>query len=181
MISTIRVAKHDDLQVCDSIFSKLAIFWVVMGLSENFTVRPRKCRCMISTLRLDENNDSVAKAIIDTTADTSQGEGQDTWQHTRQCQGRGTGRHPGWHLAINWSIWRPRHWSTRSMTSYQKRRMRHLATHRQSEGRGTGRHGVWHSSRDGGWDNWRHTNRCLIFIEKLIVNLLFHSITTDHF
>ena len=112
MISTIRVAKHDDLQVCDSIFSKLAIFWVVMGLSENFTVRPRKCRFMISTLRLDENNDSVAKAIIDTTADTSRGEGQDTWQHTRQCQGRGTGRHPGWHLAINWSIWRPRHWST---------------------------------------------------------------------
>ena len=95
MISTIRVAKHDDLQVCDSIFSKLAIFWVVMALSENFTVRPRKCRCMISTLRLDENNDSVAKAIIDTTADTSRGEGQDTWQHTRQCQGRGTGRHPG--------------------------------------------------------------------------------------
>ena len=41
MISTIRVAKHDDLQVCDSIFSKLAIFWVVMGLSENFTVRPK--------------------------------------------------------------------------------------------------------------------------------------------
>ena len=123
----------------------------------------------------------MAKAIIDTTADTSRGEGQDTWQHTRQCQGRGTGRHPGWHLAINWSIWRPRHWSTRSMTKYQKRRMRHLATHRQSESRGTGRHGVWDSSRDGSLYNWRHTNRCLIFIEELIVNLLLHSITTDHF
>ena len=123
----------------------------------------------------------MAKAIIDPAAATSRGEGQDTWQHTSQCQGRGTCRHPGWHLAIDWSIWRPRHWSTRSMTSYQKRRMRHLATHRQSEGRGTGRHGVWDSSRDGSWYNWRHTNRCLILIEERIVNLLLHSITTDHF
>lgn len=37
----------------------------------------------------------MAKAIIDPAAATSRGEGQDTWQHTSQCQGRGTCRHPG--------------------------------------------------------------------------------------
>ena len=36
---------------------KLVIFWVVMGLSESFTIKAQQCRSeMISTVRLVEND-----------------------------------------------------------------------------------------------------------------------------
>ena len=43
MISSIRVAENDDLVEYDSI-CKLPIFWVVMALTENFTVNAAKSR-----------------------------------------------------------------------------------------------------------------------------------------
>ena len=43
MISTITLAEKDDLKVSPSIY-KFTVFWVVMGLSEDLSVRAPKCR-----------------------------------------------------------------------------------------------------------------------------------------
>lgn len=37
-ISIVGLSRIDDLQACDSVF-KLAIFWIVKGLTESFTVK----------------------------------------------------------------------------------------------------------------------------------------------
>ena len=58
MIRTVRVAKIDDLEVSLGIFRISHL--LRMGLCENFTVRARKFRSMISTIRLVENNNSEA-------------------------------------------------------------------------------------------------------------------------
>ena len=59
MIRTGRVAKIDDLEVSLGIF-RISHLLGLMGLCENFTVRARKFRSMISTIRLVENNNSEA-------------------------------------------------------------------------------------------------------------------------
>ena len=43
MLSTVRLPENDDLVASDSIFLGAHI-WVVMGLSESFTVRAPQCR-----------------------------------------------------------------------------------------------------------------------------------------
>ena len=59
MIRTVRVAKIDDLEVSLGIF-RISHLLGRMGLCESFTVRARKFRSMISTIRLVENNNSEA-------------------------------------------------------------------------------------------------------------------------
>ena len=59
MIRTVRVAKIDDLEVSLGIF-RISHLLGRMGLCENFTVRVRKFRSMISTIRLVENNNAEA-------------------------------------------------------------------------------------------------------------------------
>ena len=45
--------------------NKLVIFWVVMALSESFTIKAQQCRSeMISTVRLAENDDLEAFASM---------------------------------------------------------------------------------------------------------------------
>ena len=43
MIRTIRKAENDGFSACDSI-KKFSIFWVVMGLREDFNVIASECR-----------------------------------------------------------------------------------------------------------------------------------------
>lgn len=43
IIRTVRLTSDDDSKVYKA-FSKLAIFWVIIGISENFSVRPPKFR-----------------------------------------------------------------------------------------------------------------------------------------
>ena len=53
------------IERCLSESSTLAIFWVVIGLSENLTVRAGKLQCMISTKRARENDDlEVSHTIL---------------------------------------------------------------------------------------------------------------------
>jgi len=43
-----------------SVFWKVAIFWVVIGLSEDLSIRPPNVALMISTVRLARNDDLEA-------------------------------------------------------------------------------------------------------------------------
>ena len=43
MVSAIRLAERDDSVACDIIF-QIGNLWVVMALTENFTVRAPNCR-----------------------------------------------------------------------------------------------------------------------------------------
>ena len=58
-----RVAKNNDLEVFLGIF-QIGHFWVVIEFGENFTVRARKFRCMISTKRLRIKDDLEASHKI---------------------------------------------------------------------------------------------------------------------
>ena len=63
IIRTVRLPSDDDSKVYKA-FSKLAIFWVIIGIGENFSVRPPNFALMISTVRLAENDDLEVSCSI---------------------------------------------------------------------------------------------------------------------
>ena len=63
MLSTIKLAKNNDSEACDSIL-QIGQLWVVMALSKNFTVRGSKCHSDDKHIRPGKNNDLEASDSI---------------------------------------------------------------------------------------------------------------------